>query len=418
MSVWLGMGACVLAMGVDAQSASAPASAADAVTLRDGQIALGQVVEPAPRGKVVLLIRREWVSTHLPDWAKRWQDAETPWVRRARRERRDRLTAWRRERAANPGGEEKLLAWLEEEIARLADGPDPPRSPVMAVQLSRGDVRTVVRRSKELGRTLRQGWLAGFADVETMSVDDLERALEGRGFALRGEDAAPVDSLLPIMPETDAQWQVRRAATEVTQEAGLRMARYQGILLPEGANGLPAGISALSSTIKSLLDDKPAEDPLVATFRSLAAKGRGGLVVTSLDIDPNLTSVRVESTLWVRRGPNRWERAITRNATVAPEAGGAAAGQDLAADPQVKAVFGLFESLGLGDIGPEIKARSLNVGAASQKALGTARSALNQDLDQLATPVTLSGPRATSRSLNPEGGPVDSLAGCVKRTRS
>jgi hypothetical protein len=203
------------------------------------------------------------------------------------------------------------------------------------------------------------------------------------------------------MPETEAQWQVRRAATEVTQEASLRMARYQGILLAEGANGMPAGISALSSTIKSLLDAKPAEDPLVATFRALAAKGRGGLVVTSLDIDPSLASVRAESTLWVRRGPNRWERAITRKATVAPEAGGAGAGQDLAADPQVKAVFGLFESLGIGEVGPELRARSLNVGAASQKALGMARSALNQDLDQVALPITPPGPRTPEPAIKP-----------------
>ena len=43
--------------------------------------------------------------------------------------------------------------------------------------------------------------------------------------------------------------------------------------------------------------------------------------------------------------------------------------------------------LGLGSVPAELKDRSLRMGAATEKALGMARSAFNQDLDQLALPV-------------------------------
>jgi hypothetical protein len=43
--------------------------------------------------------------------------------------------------------------------------------------------------------------------------------------------------------------------------------------------------------------------------------------------------------------------------------------------------------LGLGAVPAEMKERSLRIGAATERALGMARSAFNQDLDQLALPV-------------------------------
>src|SRR5205823_1555355 len=75
-----------------------PATAADAVTLRDGRVVLGQVVEPAPRGKVILLVRRAWAEAHVPDLLKRWEAAEAPSIKQARGQRRQRLEDWRRDR--------------------------------------------------------------------------------------------------------------------------------------------------------------------------------------------------------------------------------------------------------------------------------------------------------------------------------
>jgi hypothetical protein len=379
----------VTLVGFGTPAGSAANTAADAVTLKDGQVALGRLVEPAPRGKVVLVVRRAWAEAHLPDWAKRWEAAETAWVKRARHERRDRLVAWRTERTPQAPRGDAIVNWLNSEITRLADGAAAP-SPLMAVQLAKADVKTSVRKPSETGRLLNLGWQAGFNDVETMPVDELKQALEGKGFAVNGTDPVPLDALLPIMPEADAHWQVRRAATEVANDAGLRLIRFQSFVYPEDANGAqaPASAALLLSSLKDLLDDKPAADPLATALRGLAAKGHTGAVVTRLDLASDLASVTVESTLWVRRGPDQWTQAVTRSATVRPDALAPNAGQPLAADPQVKGVLSIVDALGLGQMAPGLKERGLNAGAATQQALGAARAALKDDLNQLELPVS------------------------------
>jgi len=109
--------------------------------------------------------------------------------------------------------------------------------------------------------------------------------------------------------------------------------------------------------------------------------------VTRLEIQPDLDGVTVESTLWICAGPKRWIPFGSRTATVRPADVRADAGQKLADDPQVQSAFDIVESLGLGSVPAELKQRSLRIGAATEKALGTARSALNHDLDALALPV-------------------------------
>src|SRR5215216_2760428 len=68
--------------------AKAPETAADAVTLRDGKVVLGQVVDPSPRGMLRMLIRRAWALAELPDRAARWQADESATLGRARAQRR------------------------------------------------------------------------------------------------------------------------------------------------------------------------------------------------------------------------------------------------------------------------------------------------------------------------------------------
>src|SRR4051794_15537335 len=92
---------------------SAPDTAADIVTLRDGSVVLGQVVEPSPRGTVTMYVRRAWAEANLPDLARRWGDAEKPEQGRARKLRRDRLARWKRERVAEPGQVDPIGDWID-----------------------------------------------------------------------------------------------------------------------------------------------------------------------------------------------------------------------------------------------------------------------------------------------------------------
>ena len=163
------------------------------------------------------------------------------------------------------------------------------------------------------------------------------------------------------------------------------------MILPDVQTRQPFGglnLSTALSEITKLLDPAQGQiDPLAASLKKVAERGRVGAVVTRLDVPADLSGATVEITLWVRAGGDRWVPFGSRKATVRPDELAPEAGKNLAGDPQVQTAFSVVESLGLGSIPPELKERSLRMGAATQKALGTARDAFSQDLDTLMLPV-------------------------------
>jgi hypothetical protein len=202
---------------------------------------------------------------------------------------------------------------------------------------------------------------------------------------------AALERLLPLTQEPELTWLARRAATEIAVDSDLRFLRFQDTVMPDAGTGQPLGTMGLSTAISELkrlldLDPGPKADPLTDKLNAVSSRGRVGAVVTRLEIQPDMSAVTVESALWVREGP-RWLVFGSRNAVVRPDELGREAGKDLAEDPQVKGAFQIVEMLGLGAVPAEMKDRSLRIGAATEKALGMARSAFNQDLDQLALPV-------------------------------
>ena len=242
-------------------------------------------------------------------------------------------------------------------------------------------------------RLLRLAWLCGLPDPESMPLDELKDALEGRGFAVDARGQTPpaaLDRLLPPTPEPDNAWLARRAATELAVDTGLRFIRFQDTVIPDPGAGQPLGEMGLStavSELRRLLDPDQGQqaDPLAEKLKGVAARGRIGALVTRLAIEPDLSSVTVESTLWIRGG-QQWAAFGSRIATVRPDDLGQEAGKNLEADPQVQGAFRIAELLGLGAIPPEVKARAC-AWRRHREALGMARSAFNQDLDSLALPV-------------------------------
>lgn len=69
---------------------------------------------------------------------------------------------------------------LDREIARLSTL-RPLRTVLMAVTLTRNEIRKVERRDEPTARLLRLGWIAGLGGVEMMSVEGLKEALAFRG---------------------------------------------------------------------------------------------------------------------------------------------------------------------------------------------------------------------------------------------
>ncbi len=395
--------AWLVGFGSIAQGAPAltPVTAADALTFRDGKVVLGQVLDSDRRGPLLVLVRRAWADAHLPDRAAAWRKAEGPMVQRAIAQRRERLAAWRRDRLANPSQGDRILAWIDREEARLADPKRAADSPLMVLRLGRTDVKAIAKRPRAANRMLRLGWLSDLPESEAMPMADLAQALEGRGFAPGLDEPISVDGLLPLQPETDAAWLVRRAATEVANDPGGRLLRYQGLVLPEPAPGeappAAAGLNAALSGLKELLGE-PTVDPLPAKLQEPGRRGRLGVVVTRLELAPDFSAASVETALWVRAG-DRWTPAIARSSTIRPDDLPPDAGLGLVEDPQVKAAFGVIESLGLGEVPADLKRRSLGMGAATRKALGQARGALDRELQGLALP--LETPRGETPAAKP-----------------
>ena len=372
---------------------------ADRITTRDGSVVLGLVTAAAgPRGAVEFLVRRDWAERNARAHLAEWDRAIATIVRRAVEQRRTRLASWRREREQSPGvgPDDRILRWIDGEQKRLADPEAVARTALVPVRLPHSEVHQLERRPAAASRVLRLAWSSGIRDPESLNLAELTDAVESRGFVVDPRALAqPVslDRLLPPVPESEALWQTRRAATEIALDTGLRFLRYQDMVLPDMGPGqqVPALNPGLAlSEIQRLLDPDGARnrpDPLAEKLQSVAGRGRIGAVVTRLVIAPDLGGVTVETTFWVRAAGGQWVAYGSRAATVQADDLKPDEGGDLAADPQVKAAFGMVEALGLGSIPPELKQRSLRIGAATQKALGTARSDFNRDLNALMLPI-------------------------------
>jgi hypothetical protein len=385
--------------GADGPRGAADATAADRITLRDGSVVSGLVTSTtsSPRGSVEFLVRRDWAEKHVRDHLAHWERSSVAATRRAVEQRRQRLADWRRDRANRAGPDDRIVAWIDRELDRLANPNDAARALLVRVWLPRSEVRELDRRPAAVERLLRLAWLSGLPDPEAMSLDDLKGALEARGYAVdaagRGQSAS-LDRLLPPSPEPELTWRARRAATEVAVDSGMRFLRFQDMVIPDAPPGQQplnnmARTTAVSE-LKRLLDPGQGPgrpDPLAEKLQSVADRGRIGAVVTRLVMAPDLSGVTVESTLWIREAAGRWVPFGSRRATVRPEDLKPEEGQGIAEDPQVQGAFRLVEGLGLGTVPAELKQRSLRIGAATQRAIDLARSAFNQDLDALALPV-------------------------------
>jgi hypothetical protein len=381
------MSGLVLAL-VSAANPAPPDCAADLITLRDGTVVRGGVVENSPRAGLVVVVRRDWARKNVPELAKRWEADEAPIVKRAAAQRRERLEAWQRERPKQADGNDRISAWMTNELARLND-PDKLKTPLMLVKLSRGNVRGLVRRPPEQARLLLLGWRLGFNDAETLPVASLKDAVEGRGFVAAGNEPISVEHLLPIQLEPDARWLTRRAATEVLNDPGLRYIQVQGLVMPEPAPGEPlnaANALSVLGDLKRLLNDN-AGDPVREKLEEVTKKGRVGAVVTQQSTAADLSSATVEMTLWGRDPRSGWIPLGKRAVTVRASEINRDEMKTIEDDPQVQSAFKVLQSLGLGAISADLKQTSVNIGAAVQKALGQARVLAESDLNSLALPV-------------------------------
>jgi hypothetical protein len=374
---------------------------ADRIVLRDGKELLGQIDESSNDGILTILARREMVRKTLPDWATTWENAEKDASAMATRQRRERLAVWRRERPPESAPGDRITAWLDRELARSA-GPVTP-STLMAIRLDRDDVSSVERRSDSAAQALRGAWVLGLANPETTPPATLNDSIAGRGMILANDDPIAIDRLLPPYAERADHWLLRRAATEVLYDEGLRFIGFGSTILSEPVPGQPidpgTGVKLVEGTIRDVLGVGRA-DSLQLRLGAVAARSRAGMILTRIVIAPDLTTVSAESTLYCYNGSN-WDRAVWRSQSLEVGTVPPIVVTMVAADPQVQAVMNLINSIGAGFVSPEMKERGLVVGTTVGGAVVLARTALIRSLTGLAFDVEGKGsvvvPRTTPR---------------------
>lgn len=366
------------------------APAADVITFKDGKELAGMVLEPAPRGKLGFVVRRDLARRSLPDHYAKWEKDERKSVKLAQRDLLDRLNAWKSDRSGKSGLDAKLSTWIDQRIGELGKSDGSAETPLMLLSVDRTEPKKVTRRAQKSARLLRLAWLAGLDSPESQPASALAGALEAKGVGVEGTDPAPLASLLPPARETDEQWLVRRASTELKFESGGRFVKNGPVLLPDVQPGAAVGMDQIQAgiaTLKSLIDPESNEDPLRKELGKLEAQGRVGAIVTDMSMAPDFSETTVTAVMFVKNPQGRWIPAGKRSSTVKASDLPKQNAEALENDPTIRQAFGLAESLGFGKLDPNIKQQALSVGATVQQALAKVRGDVASDLEQLAIPI-------------------------------
>lgn len=395
--LWIGLTLTMPSVIADDQGDE---SAADRITLRDNTVILGQVLGGSAFGGTTILVRRDWARANAGKWLRRWEFEEAPRVRRARLERKNRLIEWRKQRRGTGPAGDPVLPWIDREVAALSN-PLPPPTPLIAVDLPRGDLRSIERQPEPISRLLRLGWLARLGGVETMSMIELRDALRFRG-RLRADDPAWVDDLLPLYPESEKRWRMRRAVTEVAVEPALRQVQFRQFTLPEvgperRADRPPSTTSELLDSpealtaFQSIQAVRPA-NPLQELFDTAAARNRIGLIYSTLDLSVNADQVVAVSTLWVRQAGGRWMSVNSGRASVPIDAPPPQDEEEPVLDvTPIRTALLVLESVSAQPKSPEESRLRQVAGTVGQRALGRSRATLNREIGSFLLPVVFRG---------------------------
>lgn len=366
---WIRMlGLAVLAACASGEPLAArpPRSAAarlgvDLVSIRGGARLRGAVVRRDADGALVMAVTRDWLKTAHPELLAAQEAQEATERKAALTVLRDRIQTWLEERK----DQQRLAFFLKQELERVESElerfDEQPALPTQFVLLSipAADVVRVLVQPAKRKQVALLAWRERLPDVETSSVEDLERALAERNVDVTA-DVVDLSDRLPPQPQDEREWAARQAICEYHYIEAIDFQGTGGLLVrsgqPQGrgdmAKLLPKLLQApLAGGLGDLLEPsgkpKGKEQPFEAATRAADQEGLRGVRVTRVKQNLAARRVWVETRFLARMPDGEWETAWVHTETMDASQPRPDLEKRIAADPQIRGALELMQSLGL-----------------------------------------------------------------------
>jgi hypothetical protein len=334
-----------------------------------------------------MAVSREWLErVHLKFFEKH-QRAESERARGHLVELRERIVAWKKERADDRELVQVLESRLEqvdEQLLELGDKPKALETQFVLVVVPRAQVKRFYIQPAARKQIALLAWQARLENPETREAKDLLRELRDNKIDVK--QVVNLADRLPPRGQGTREWAARKAIVEYQFRKPLDFQGMGGMLLPAGALAKDADLSqVLGQLLQGNLGDdlakllggtkpgKPkSQDPFASAKKGADKAGVIGFRTTRVNQDLKTRRVSVESRFLARMPNGKWETIWTHTETADASKDRPDARQKIEDDPRIGKILKTFEALGLG-VDKQMQV-ALNFGAATMEAQKNADS--------------------------------------------
>ena len=359
----------------------------DILTIKDGPRLRGAILNRDASGQFTMAVSREWLNSAYPKFFEKHQSAESQQARAHVVALRDRIQAWKKERADDRELVQLLESRLEqvdEQLEDLGDKPKALETQFLLVQVPGDQVKRFYVQPAARKQIALLAWQVRLENPETRETKDLLRELRENKIELT--QVVNLGDRLPPRGQSAREWAGRKAIVEYEFRKPLDFQGMGGMLLPAGAQAKDADLAQvlgqllegnLGNDLAKLLGDvktgKPqVTDPFATAKKSADAKGAIGFRTTRVNQDLRTRRVAVESRFLARMPNGKWETIWTHTETADATKDRPDARQRIEDDPRIGKILKTFEALGLG-VDKQMQI-ALNFGAATMEAQKNADS--------------------------------------------
>lgn len=343
--------------------------AVDQVSIKGGPKLLGAALGREADGALAFAVRREWLKPAYPQLFEKAVREEMTETRAAFIELRDRIAAWRKNRA--PEGEldfflKKELERIDKELKGLDAGTRVEDAPFLVIDVAPAKIERVVNQTAQHRAVAQAAWSQHLPNVETRSLASLAQEVKKLKIVPVDDPELLLD-FLPPRRENDSAWSARQALVEYQLRKPLDFQGTGDLVFQVGDN-VQAGQGAklieelirslAGGALQDLLDPRagkpaqgtgPAEEKwLAAAIQKAKAADVAGCRVTHVDQNLEARSVSVETRFVARLPDGSWKTVWQHVEKADAAKPRAETEQQIMQDPQVRAALDLVKAVGLG----------------------------------------------------------------------